>query len=80
MNSQEAFDSLLKIAEDGLAKTQQAGATYFASGDTLHVREAVDRVEKFKHLSRPCARCNPSGCRYFRIRRIYHPSNQWASL
>lgn len=48
MEAKESFASLLKVAATELEKVQQEGATYFASGDTAHVREAADRVEKIQ--------------------------------
>ena len=50
MNPKEAFDTLLKTATYELEKRQQAGAVYFASVDTVHIREAVDRVERIQSL------------------------------
>ena len=50
MNPKEAFDTLLKTATYELEKTQQAGAAYFASVDTVHIREAADRVERIQSL------------------------------
>lgn len=50
MNPKEAFETLLKTANVELEKTQQAGAAYFASGDTVHIREAADRVERIQSL------------------------------
>jgi hypothetical protein len=50
MNPKEAFDTLIKTANVELEKTQQAGAAYFASGDTVHIREAADRVERIQSL------------------------------
>lgn len=50
MNAKEAFAALLKISAEELQKVQQKGAAYFASGDTTHVREAADRVEKIQIL------------------------------
>ncbi len=50
MNPKEAFDLLLKIAEAELAKTQQAGAAYFTSGDIIHIHEAADRIERIQSL------------------------------
>ena len=48
METQEAFDTLLKTANTELDKVQQQGAAYFASGDTAHVRDAADRVERIQ--------------------------------
>src|SRR5450759_340061 len=48
METQEAFDRLIKTATAELEKVQQEGAAYFASGDTAHVREAADRVERIQ--------------------------------
>lgn len=50
MNPREAFETLFKAANVELEKTQQAGAAYFASGDTVHIREAADRVERIQSL------------------------------
>lgn len=50
MNAKEAFAALLKIAAEELQAVQQEGAAYFASGDTTHVREAADQVEKIQIL------------------------------
>ncbi len=48
METQEAFDTLFKAASAELEKVQQEGATYFASGDTAHVRDAADQVERIQ--------------------------------
>ncbi len=50
MATKEAFSALLKLATQELEKVQQKGATYFASGDTTHIREAADQVEKIQEL------------------------------
>jgi restriction system protein len=50
MEAKEAFSSLLKLATKELEKVQKEGATYFASGDTTHIREAADQVEKIQEL------------------------------
>jgi hypothetical protein len=48
METKEVFDTLIKAATTELEKVQQEGSAYFASGDTIHVREAADLVEKIQ--------------------------------
>jgi hypothetical protein len=50
MNPKETFDILFKAADVELAKTQQAGTTYIASGDTVHIHEVADRIERIQSL------------------------------
>jgi hypothetical protein len=50
MDTQKAFKILLESAETQLKEIQQEGAAYFTRGDTPHVREAADKVEKIQAL------------------------------
>ena len=64
MENQEAIATLLKAAAVELEKVKQEGAAFLTHGDTLRVREAVDRVEKIQNL----------------INIIHQLQNQWSQV
>lgn len=53
--TEAAFETLNQAAVAELKKVQQAGAAYFAAGDTGQVRAAADRVESIQALLRAIA-------------------------
>lgn len=64
MDTNEAFETLLKNAGAELEIAQQMGADHFTRGDTPQVRKCVDRVEKLQSL----------------VRSVYELQSQWQDL
>jgi hypothetical protein len=48
MKSEEAFECLINLAQKANQELLDSGAAYFTNGDTAHVRETADRVERIQ--------------------------------
>lgn len=50
MDEKKAFESLIVTANEKMEAVQQEGAGYFEEGDTVKVRQAVEKVEAIQAL------------------------------
>ena len=50
MDEKKAFESLIFAANEKMEAVQQEGAGYFEEGDTVKVRQAVEKVEAIQAL------------------------------